>query len=174
MRLDHTAWALGCARAQTLALVADVSQEQMCLQASQGEQHPAWVLGHLLLADSYLLFLLEAEGLPDDFQALLDTYGPEASPSADLARYDTRADLVQRLASTNARRVAAVRALPDAGFERPMSDAVLARTQPTIGHHLQSQVFHEGYHAGQLSAWRRAHGLPPVAWAFAGEDTGAW
>jgi hypothetical protein len=52
---EHLTWALGRARALTLLLVADVRPDQMHLQSAPGERHPAWLLGHLLLADTYLL-----------------------------------------------------------------------------------------------------------------------
>ena len=67
----HLRWALDHARRQTLALVADVPPPNMCLQAVSGEHHPTWVLGHLLLADTYLLSLLDVEALTGDFASLV-------------------------------------------------------------------------------------------------------
>jgi hypothetical protein len=49
---------------------------------------------------------------------------------------------------------------------RPLPDAFLARAQPTIGHHLQALLFHEGYHCGQVSAWRKRHGFAAVRWSM--------
>lgn len=49
------AWSLGQARKQTLSLVEDLTKEQMCLQSATGENPPAWILGHLLLGNIYLL-----------------------------------------------------------------------------------------------------------------------
>ena len=54
--------------------------------------------------------------------------------------------------------------MTDHDLAQPMRDAFLAQAQPTIGHHLQSLVFHEGYHSGQLSSWRKAHGFGAVRW----------
>jgi DinB superfamily len=161
----YLAWSLDRAREHTLALVADVAPEAMQLQAAAGERHPAWILGHLLLADSYLLFLLAAQPLVDDFSLLLERYGPEAPPNGR-TRYDSKEELIDRLRRTNAVRVARVSAMVDRDLARPMPDALLAQAQPTIGHHLQGLVFHEGYHAGQLSSWRKAHGLPAVRWTL--------
>jgi hypothetical protein len=168
-RIDRSfpglAWALDRARAQTLALVADVPPEAMRLQAAPGERHPAWLLGHLLLADTYLLSLLDVAPLADDFPALLDRHGPGSAPDAHTA-YDAKPQLVDRLTQVNALRVDRVAAMDVRDHARPLADAFLARAQPTIGHHLQSLVFHEGYHSGQLSSWRRAHGFGAVAWAM--------
>ena len=48
---DLLIWSLENARRQTLLLVADLPEEQMCRQSAAGENHPAWILGHLLLGD---------------------------------------------------------------------------------------------------------------------------
>jgi hypothetical protein len=162
---DHIAWALRRAREQTLALMADVPAAAMQRQFVAGERHPAWLLGHLLLADSYLLFLLEARPLPDDFPQLIEHYGPASVPAPDGdARAHTRDELVDRLTATDAARVARVLTMDDEAFSRPLPDAHLAQAQPTIGHHLLGLVFHEGYHSGQLAAWRKAHGFAPTRW----------
>ncbi len=160
-------WALHNARQQTLTLVKDISDEQSCLQSTSGEQHPAWVLGHLLLGDVYLLSLLKVETLPGDFPELLAAYGPGAIPAQRPPVYGPVSAVVERLARTGTLRCDAVRkmSLEDLGQATP--DQFLAQSQPTLGHHLQALVFHEGYHGGQLAAWRRGHRLPPVRWVLA-------
>jgi uncharacterized damage-inducible protein DinB len=168
---DYLAWALDRAREHTLALVADVPPEAMRLQVAAGERHPAWLLGHLLLADTYLLSLLTAEPPGEEFQSLLEHYGPASAPVAQ-APYDSKNQLIDGLSRANAVRVARVQAMADRDLARPMTDTLLARVQPTIGHHLQSLVFHEGYHSGQLSSWRKTHGFAAVHWTF-GPRTGA-
>jgi hypothetical protein len=34
-------------------------------------------------------------------------------------------------------------------------------------------VFHEGYHSGQLSSWRKTHGFRAVHWTLGPPRTGA-
>ena len=162
---EPLAWALNQAREQTLAIVADVPTDAMQLQAAPGERHPTWLLGHLLLADSYLLYLLGSGTLADDFPLLLERYGPASAPDATTP-YDSKGRLIDRLRQANVVRVTRVSAMTERELATPMSDANLVRVQPTIGHHLQSLVFHEGYHSGQLSAWRKAHGFSAVRWAM--------
>ena len=164
---DTLAWALHRARQQTLALSADVPPEQACLQAVPGEQHSVWILGHLVLGDTYLLSLLGVEKLSADFSILLNRYGPGAAPLPSGEHYDPVPVLVRRLEATGSRRMSAIQQMAPEDFLRPTPDAFLAQAQPTIGHHLQALVCHEGYHAGQLAAWRRAHGFRAVRWAFA-------
>jgi uncharacterized damage-inducible protein DinB len=162
---DHIAWALRRAREQTFALMADVPAAAMQRQFVPGERHPAWLLGHLLLADSYLLFLLDARPLPDDFPQLIAQYGPASAPAPEgEAQAHSKDELVGRLSATDAARVARVLTMSDEALARPLADAHLAQAQPTIGHHLMGLVFHEGYHGGQLAAWRKAHGFAPTRW----------
>ena len=162
---EYLAWALDRAREHTLALVVDVPEERMNRQTVAGERHPAWLLGHLVLADTYLLFLLGVQPHGDDFQSLLQQYGPKSVPSSH-SQYHAKHDLIERLSETNDLRIARVRTMTDRDLAEPTPDRILAGAQPTIGHHLSALVFHEGYHGGQLSSWRKAHGFAAVAWAL--------
>ncbi|MFI5175980.1 MAG: DinB family protein, partial [Terriglobia bacterium] len=163
---DALVWALHTARQQTLTLVADVPDDRIFLQSAEGEQHPAWILGHLLLADVYLLSLLGLWDLPEDFGILLRAHGPGAAPEPSADSYYAKAAMVGRLEDTGLARIKAVKSHTGPDLVRPLPDEVLAKAQPTIGHHLHSLVFHEGYHCGQLSAWRKAHGFGSTRWMF--------
>lgn len=158
-------WSLEQARRQSLALVEDLRDEQMCLQTSAQENHPAWILGHLLLGDIYLLSMLKVRELSADFSDLLSKYGPDSKPVSTLAFYDSKQFLVERLTETGLLRTDAVRKMKN--LDQPTPDETLVRTQPTIGHHLQMLVFHEGHHCGGLSSWRKAQGLSAVKGIFA-------
>ncbi len=158
---DLLIWSLEKARQQTLSLVADLRDEQMCLQTSANENHPAWILGHLLLADTYLLSMLKVRELSTEFAELLNKYGPNST----LADYDSKQFLVENLTETGLLRTGAIRRMKN--FDEPTPDETLARTQPTIGHHLQILVFHEGHHCGQISSWRKAQGFSAVKGIFA-------
>lgn len=168
----YLAWALDRAREHTLALVADVPRQSMQQQTAPGERHPVWLLGHLLLADSYLLYLLEVQPLPEDFSTLIERHGPASAPTAEAA-YGSKDELVARLTASNDARLARVRGMSAEGLAQALPDAHLAQAQPTIGHHLHGLVFHEGYHSGQLSAWRTAHGFPPAHWTLGPPPSGA-
>lgn len=164
---DLLVWALQKARQQTLTLVEDLREQQMCLQSTPNENHPAWILGHLLLGDVYLLSLLGAQSLSEDFSDLLGLYGPGTKPMPLIERYDSKVSLVERLEHTGSLRLGAVRQMKIEEFAKPTPDELLAQAQPTIGHHLQALIFHEGHHGGQLSSWRRAQNLAPTKGAFA-------
>lgn len=154
-------WSLENARRQTLNLVADLRDEQMRLQSAARESPPAWILGHLLLGDTYLLSMLKILAFSADFTELLHKYGPNSLRG----NYDTKQFLVERLTETGALRTNAIRQMKSLDESTP--DETLVKTQPTIGHHLQMLVFHEGHHCGQLASWRKLQKLSAVKGIFA-------
>lgn len=158
---DLIIWSLEQARKQTLSLVEDLRDEQMYLQSAAGENPPAWILGHLLLGDTYLLSLLKVRELSAEFSDLLDKYGPNSSGEIR----DSKQFLVERLTETGNLRCKAVRQMND--LNKAMPDETLVITQPTIAHHLQVLIFHEGHHCGQLSSWRKLQRLSAVKGIFA-------
>ena len=162
---DLLIWSLENARRQTLNLVEDLRDEQMRLQSAAGENPPAWILGHLLLGDVYLLSMLKARELSADFMELLEKYGPNSNPNLPNANYDSKDFLVESLTETNLHRTNAIRQLKN--LDAPTPDETLVKIQPTIGHHLQTLVFHEGHHCGNIAVWRKANKLPAVKGIFA-------
>ena len=164
--VELLAWSLSSARAQTLALVVDIPDALWAKQTEARVRDPEWVVGHLLLGDTYLLHLLAVEPLPPDFGDLLQAYGPAAAPESDPPHFE-RTRVTARLERTGALRSEAVRSIGASGLAQATPDSALASTQPTLGHHLSALVLHEGYHAGQLSVWRKFFGLPPTPWVLA-------
>jgi hypothetical protein len=164
---DLLVWSLRHAREQTLELGEDIPAGSWCLQSTPTEHHPAWVFGHLLLGDVYLLRLLGASALPSDFDTLLHTYGPGASVTGIPERYLSKDIVTARLRQSGALRVECVRTVSFSELGRTTPDEALASSQPTLAHHINALVFHEGYHAGQLSTWRLRQGLAPVRWILA-------
>lgn len=155
------AWSLESARKQTFSLVEDLRDEQMHLQSAANENPPIWILGHLLLGDTYLLHLLNVRELSADFTELLSKYGPNSGGK----NFDSKQFLVERLTETGLLRTDALRGMKS--LDQPTPDETLVKTQPTIGHHLQTLVFHEGHHCGNIAAWRKAQGLSAVKGIFA-------
>lgn len=162
---DLLIWSLEKARRQTLLMVEDLREEQMCRQSTAGENHPAWFLGHLLLGDIYLLSLLKVREISADFLDLLSKYGPNSNPISNIQHFDSKYFLVKRLTQTGFRRLDVVRKMKN--LDQPTPDETLAQTQPTIGHNLQILVFHEGHYCGQISSWRKAQRLSAVKGFFA-------
>ena len=136
----------------------------MCLQPAAKMNHPAWVLGHQLLVDYSFLTLIGGGKAPewvnDAFRA---TYGGGSEPVADKSKYQSKQYYVDRLVAVREQIVARLSQMKDSDFAVPHPDPARRERFPTIGHMVMLYgTWHEAYHSGQLSAWRRVQGLPAV------------
>jgi hypothetical protein len=142
-------------------LVADLSDEQMSVQPAPGMNHAAWVIGHLtFVADSMIRVWDQPFAIPKEWGELFNL---SSQPIADRSRYPSKAELLPAYEKAYERLMAAVAAAPPEAFDREFPNPKLRSVLPTVGvamtHILTS---HHGLHLGQLSAWRRAQGLPGV------------
>ena len=144
-------------------LVADVADEQMCAQPVLGRvmNHPAFLLGHLAWAagDVGANFLGLPPACPAGWKEL---FGMGCQPLADRSRYPSKDVLLKALEDGHTRLAdAAMKASPET-LAQPAPERARERF-PTIGALLAGlMTSHHASHNGQLSAWRRAMGLPPV------------
>jgi uncharacterized damage-inducible protein DinB len=151
-------------RNQTLKLVADLSDDQICLQPAPKTNHPAWVLGHLITSEHAFLALIGGAPMPawvdDDYRKI---YGGSSQPVADKSKYKPKQFYIEKLAAAREQILARLKQMKDSDFAAPHPDPARRERFPTIGHMAMLYgTWHEAYHSGQLSAWRRVQGLPPV------------
>ena len=157
-------------RLQILLLVADLPDDKLAQQPFAGMNHPAWVLGHLAVLDVISYDALWGQPAQID-PVIRETYGRDSLPTTDRARYlpkaqlirnfdDGRLELLNRLAQTD-----------PATLDRPNPNPDRRTAFPTIGHLLQYTIWHDGYHGGQLSAWRRTQNLPGPGVSFFTPDS---
>lgn len=159
-------WSLNRARQQTLNLVADIDEAQMCHQAVPGENHPTWTLGHLYMGDCFFLSLFQIPNGPKMPDGWLELYAPGHAPTGDAQRYHSKAQLVELLMEADRLRQEAFKQLTEDDLARPNPMEQMAVVQPTLGHVLHYALFHEGNHGGQLANWRKNRGLPSGSGAF--------
>jgi uncharacterized damage-inducible protein DinB len=162
--LDAVVAAIVHTRNQTLKLVADLSDEQLARQPAPKTNHPAWVLGHLLSSEYALLSVLTGATAPawidDAYKAV---YGNKSEPSPDRSRYQSKQWYIERLSAVHEQVLAKLRTITPAELDAPFPDPARRERFPTVGSIVPFYaIWHETYHSGQLSAWRRVQGLPPV------------
>lgn len=156
---------LDLARRQTLRLVGDLSDEQ-CHEQPMAEMHtPAWTLGHLMLYDGYLADRLTC----DDFT--LDkrweaAFGRGSRPGADLEATFSKGELLKEMDRIRSVLISRVGMLEVEDLVKPNPDESARGNLPTLHDALDYALWHESYHGGQLSNWRKAMGLPRVGIAF--------
>ena len=142
-------------------LVGDVSADQMCAQPHGVVNHPAWSLGHLVVASDHVG---QALGLSSDLPAgWEDTWKPGSTPSPDKGRYPSKEDLLRVMEQQHTRVAKALSDAAPAALAQPLANEKMRAFFPTVG---DFAVFlmtaHEMDHLGQIAAWRRTMGLGPA------------
>jgi uncharacterized damage-inducible protein DinB len=142
-------------------LVTDIPDENMSEQPKPGMNHAAWVIGHLtFVADSMARVFDLPFTMPKEW---VELFNLASKPIAERAKYPSKAALMEAYEKAYARLIEAVRGASDESLAREFPNPKLRETLPTVGvamvHVLCS---HHGLHLGQLSAWRRAMGMPAV------------
>lgn len=144
-------------------LVEDVSEEQMTVIPSQGlENHPAFTLGHLASGSAMTVEDLGGDFiLPDGWKDFFLRKGP-GDPRQPLLeeKYPLKNELLVELEKQHNK----VKSHLLAATPEQLAASVqwrFGRFMPTL---LDAVLFmcvsHEAMHLSQLSAWRRAMGLP--------------
>ena len=145
-----------------LALLADVSDEQMMLRPGGSMNHPAWILGHMSLYYPIVPALLRGESFPDPADDELFGFRGRG-PLDDCDVYGTKESQVRRLIEGHEHVAQALLAATSEQLSRAPSLPRWAEMYPTIEFMLPDLlIHHESLHIGQLSIWRRAAGLTGV------------
>ncbi|MDB5309184.1 MAG: hypothetical protein JWO38_3386 [Gemmataceae bacterium] len=142
-------------------LVADVPDEELAEQPAPGLNHPAWTLGHLVIAADYALQCLGARpATPDGWAALFNT---GTVPDPNRAAYPSKGELMNAYEAGHAAVDAAAAAADPGRMARPNPVDALRPRFPTLGDLLGYLLTtHEAAYLGQLSAWRRVVGKKGV------------
>lgn len=139
----------------------DIPDEEFADQPGGVANHPAWVLGHLTYAIDNLNALLGSPSGRDASWA--EKFGGGSEPVADRSAYPSREELIETYQSAGETLRALVREHGAARFDEPLTDERLKAFFPTVGRFITHVMLVEcSFHAGQLSAWRRAKGMPSV------------
>lgn len=144
-------------------LVSDLADDAWTAQPIAGRtlNHPAWIFSHLNVYAPICTALSTGAAFHDPLD---HPYGQKSEVSHDPAVYPPPGRLREDYARLHAE---AEHALNDAPELFLLAVNPLERwrsVHPTVGDMLVTlMVKHESGHLGQLSAWRRAMGLPRVA-----------
>ncbi len=155
--LEHAAMA----HQWTRCTVDDIPEDQFCDQPGGQTNHPAWVLGHLVFAFDNFSRTLGAT--PAKEESWYDPFRAGSSQSSDPSAYPSKQELIDAFDESSALLRATVRGAGESKLAEPVADESIAPFFPTLGRWAVHVLASEGvFHSGQLSAWRRAKGLPSV------------
>lgn len=149
--------------AYALRLVGDLPDAHVTAQPVPGRvlNHPAWVLSHLSLYTTISAAMLRRAPFADPADHI---YGSKSEPLSVAAAYPVRSKLIEQFKAAHDDAEAALLAASEDVFSSPTPLDRWRSLHPTTGDMLVTlMVKHESAHLGQLSAWRRAMGLPRVA-----------
>jgi len=143
------------------AQVAGLSDDEMVIQPVGVPNHAAWTLGHMIYSCQEIAGELGLEGwLPADWKS---NFGYGTSPGSISPQYATKSALLPSVRDAGERLRAALLQTDEDVLANPLPDEKVREVMPTLGHALlQVVAAHMAFHAGQLAAWRRAIGRPPV------------
>lgn len=143
------------------SLVGDLIDERMAEQPVAGVNHPAWILGHLAYSGDVIVGLLGGtKTLTPEWNT---RFNPGSKLTAVRSDYPKRDELMHVLEERfeTARKLAAAATVEQVSAPTPnprMKDKL-----PVVGNVITLLLTaHFGVHLGQLSAWRRMIGLPPL------------
>lgn len=144
-------------------MLEDVSDEELGHQPIPKMNPLRWILGHLAITTDSCLQLLEADGVcPADWRA---AFAPGTVPNAPGAPSPSKAELLSVLRAGHERVIAALDSVDEAVLAGPHKAPIelLQKVFPTRGDLLAQLISnHFAFHLGQVSAWRRATGRPPL------------
>lgn len=145
-------------------LVEDLSEKQMTQCPAKGlENHPAFTLGHLITGTAMTLEDLGGEmDIPHGWETLFLRKGPgdPRLPVKDPSLYPGKNELIKELEKQHERLKSHFLSIEDSKLNEKISWR-FASYMPTLWDLVIFMcINHEAMHLGQLSAWRRAMGLP--------------
>lgn len=144
-------------------LVADLAPAQWLAQPVPGRvlNHPAWIFAHLNVYAPIAADMLRGRAFDDPID---HPFGQKSEVSPDPGVYGPPEHLLADYTRLHDDAQAALESADDRIFAQPNPLPRWREVHPTTGDMLVTlMVKHESHHLGQLSAWRRAMGLPRVA-----------
>ncbi len=125
-----------------------------------GVNHAAWLLSHLNIYHPVVCAIIEGRDFPDPKD---DPFGMGSAPDQPKRPYPPIAELVSEFEAGHARVESLLRATDNNVFAKSVPLPRWKDRMPTAERALPYlMLVHENQHLGQLSAWRRALGLPPA------------
>ena len=151
-------------------LVEDLTNEQMTAKPYPGfENHPAFTLGHLVTGTVNLIEDLGGKAdIPDGWNELFLRKGPgdPRLPSDQTELYPAKEKLLKEFERQHDKLKEYLLATEDHKLDEKIEwrfDSYMPTVMDVV---LFMCTIHEAMHLGQLSAWRRAMGLPSALGAL--------
>ena len=149
--------AMDLARRCTLKLVDGIPPDKLCHQPVPNANHALWVLGHLACSDDFFATHLGGQKSVID-EKWPELFGMGSKPIDDPSAYPSLEEVMTALERARQSMLETFQAMGEQKLLSSTPDdwQPFAPTYATV---MGSVAFHEGFHAGQVSAIRRSLGL---------------
>jgi len=154
-----TVQGLHWSRKTLLDLLDGFPPEKMLFRPTPSDCHALWILGHVALSDAWILNMIL-----EDEQSLGDrwkVFGYQSDLNEDADRYPPLAEVREQLERQRARMLAWLATASEADLFAPLDDGGIGFAATPL-EAINKEIWHEGWHSGQLSLLRRAVGLGPA------------
>ena len=145
-------------------LVSDLTESQMTTSPARGlENHPAFTLGHLVIASAMVCEDLGGDyQVPEAWSELFRRKGPgdPRLPNPDGTQYPSKANLLHALEQQHQQIKTLLANITEEKLSKPERWRFHNYLPTLLDATLFMCVNHEAMHLGQLAAWRRAMALP--------------
>ena len=143
-------------------LLESMKDEPLVQPTSKGGNHPLWVLGHLVHAESFLLDEC-MQGKQHRYPEFQELFGAGTQPQTDAAKYPGMDQLFAAFDEIRSDTLAYLDTLSDEDLEKKSNaPEEMADFFGTIGKCFSALVVHTSFHAGQVADDRRAAGHAPL------------
>ncbi len=145
-------------------LVGDISDAQFTEMPFPTMNHPAFLIGHLSIYPAKLFGMLGQPDKADVRDGYEELFAAGVECVADASRYPSKDAIVEYYVTGYAQVIDALESVDDQVLGQPNPvEGMLKERLPTLGGMVNFMLnSHPMVHHGQLSAWRRAVGLPSV------------
>lgn len=145
--------------ANALAKLADdIDDARFADQPVPAINHPAWLIGHVSAYNQVIAALLTGQPFDNPWAG---PCGKDHPPVADRSAYPGKAEIVDGFMAGVEAAAAAIAAAPPEAWSAPINHPTWGKQFATVAPAVTFlTTAHLAYHTGQLSAWRRAAGLP--------------
>ena len=160
--IDFIRHSLEASKGWAMGLISDMQDAPFTQPTSNGGNHPLWVLGHLVRAESDLLdgFIL---GQPNRFPELERLFAMGTTATTDAETYPSMGELMEKFEVIRAATLAHLDTLTDADLDKPShAPEEFGAFFGTIGACFAAMSTHMSFHAGQVADARRAAGRDPL------------
>lgn len=160
--IDFIKMSLESSKGWAMGLINDMQDAPLTQPTSNGGNHPLWVLGHLVRAESDLLdgFVL---GKPNRFPELESLFSMGTTPTTDASQYPSMVELLAKLEEIRAATLGHLDTLSEGDLDKPShAPAEFGPPFATVGACFAAMSTHMSFHAGQVADARRAAGRAPL------------